>query len=399
MRSRAARLTLSATVLTSLAVAVFLAVDVDHRIAAARDALRTFDLSARNAATSLGDIRAAQQAYVAAGQGTAFWMPKVAALVDQVTPQVDRLRASAASITARSSLMEAASRITEIGNVDRRVRDYLRSGQTLMASDVVFTEGGETANAAAQLVESARQAEHQAFDASEAGLRRRETAILGGAGGFGVLVMLALAWTRPEKASELHDQDAGAPASPGDLSLKPATQPASTPSSSAPRGSAPMLRAAADLCTDLGRATSAVDLTDLLSRTADILDATGVVVWLGDHAGGDLRLVLAHGYSEPMLARMTTIPRGADNAAAAAYRSGKLQIVLKRPAISNGAVAAPLLAADGCIGALTAEIQAGGEVSDAVQAIASLVAAQLTGILAASLAASDQTQPGRVASA
>jgi hypothetical protein len=123
------------------------------------------------------------------------------------------------------------------------------------------------------------------------------------------------------------------------------------------------------------------------------------VVWVGDSAGGDLRLVLAHGYSEPVLARMATIPRGADNAAAAAYRSGKLQIVLKRPGGSNGAVAAPLLATEGCIGALTAEIQAGSEVSEAVQAIASLVAAQLTGILVASLAAAPQAESGRVASA
>jgi hypothetical protein len=160
-----------------------------------------------------------------------------------------------------------------------------------------------------------------------------------------------------------------------------------------------MLKAAADVCVELGRATSAADLTKLLSLTADIIDATGIVVWLGDYAGGDLRLVLAHGYSEPVLARMSTIPRSADNAAAAAYRSGKLQIVLKRPGASNGAVAAPLLAAEGCIGALTAEIQSGSEVSDAVQAVASLVAAQLTGILAASLAAAPQSKSGRVASA
>ncbi len=151
MRSRAARLTLTATALAALALAGFLAVGVDRRIAADRNGLRAFDLSARDAATALGDIRAAQQAYVAAGQGSAYWMPRVTTLVDQVTPQVDRLRAAAASTTARSALMEAASRVTEIGNVDRRVRDYLRSGQTLMASDVVFTEGGETAVAAAQL--------------------------------------------------------------------------------------------------------------------------------------------------------------------------------------------------------------------------------------------------------
>ena len=160
-----------------------------------------------------------------------------------------------------------------------------------------------------------------------------------------------------------------------------------------------MLRAAADVCVEIGRATTAAELTKLLSRTADIVDATGMVVWLGDYTGGDLRLVLAHGYSESVISRMATIPRAADNAAAAAYRTGKLQIVLKRPGSANGALAAPLLTAERCIGALTAEIQSGSEVSEAVQAITTLVAAQLTGIVAASLAAAAPNESGRVASA
>ena len=54
---------------------------------------------------------------------------------------------------------------------------------------------------------------------------------------------------------------------------------------------------------------------------------------------------------------MSRILRSADNAAAAAYRTGQLQIVLARPGESNGAVVAPLLSADGCIGALSAEIR------------------------------------------
>lgn len=397
MRSRAARLTLAATALIAFVVAAFLALDTDHRIAAARDSLRAFELNARDTANELLEIRAAQQAYIAAGQGTAFWMPKVASLIDEATPQLDQLRTSARSDSARTSLTEAAARLTEVGNVDRRVRDYLRSGQTLMASDVVFTEGNETAINAAQLVDTARDSERQQFDADEAALRRRQAAFLGGAIGFGAFAMLALAWARPEAAPDVASQEPAARSSLGDISMKPAPQRSSV--ASVPRGSVPMLRASADVCVDIARATTAAELTQLLSRTADVVDASGIVVWLGDYAGGDLRLVLAHGYSEPVIARMTTIPRNADNAAAAAYRTGKLQIVLKRPGSANGAIAAPLLTSDGCVGALTAEIQSGSEVSEAVQAVTTLVAAQLTGIVAASLAAVPATESGRVASA
>jgi GAF domain-containing protein len=43
---------------------------------------------------------------------------------------------------------------------------------------------------------------------------------------------------------------------------------------------------------------------------------------------------------------------------------------------------APILTADGCIGALSAEIRSGGETSQSVQALASIFAAQLAGVLA-----------------
>ena len=113
------------------------------------------------------------------------------------------------------------------------------------------------------------------------------------------------------------------------------------------------------------------------------MDATGLIVWLGNASGADLRPVLAHGYSAQVLARMPTVPRSADNAAAAAYRTGVLQIVLARPGTSAGAIVAPLLSPEGCIGALSAEIAGGGEASDSVQALAAIFAAQLAGVLPA----------------
>jgi GAF domain-containing protein len=124
----------------------------------------------------------------------------------------------------------------------------------------------------------------------------------------------------------------------------------------------------------------------LLARAAEALDAGGLIIWMGNTTGADLRPVLAHGYSTQALARMPAIARSADNAAARAYRTGALQIVLARPGVSNGAVAAPLLSADGCIGALTAEINDRGETSDTVQALAAIVAAQLATVVAPSAA-------------
>jgi GAF domain-containing protein len=74
------------------------------------------------------------------------------------------------------------------------------------------------------------------------------------------------------------------------------------------------------------------------------------------------------------------VSRSADNAAAKAYRSGTLQIVLRRPG-STGAVVAPIMSGEGCVGALSAEIRHGAETSEAVQALAEIAAAHLAGVL------------------
>jgi hypothetical protein len=239
MQSRAARLTFCAVAWTVSAAAAFFLVQTEQQISQRREAFHAFDQRAREATDALGDMRAAQRAYVAAGQGVAFWMPKVAALMEDVARDVDRLRASAASAEAGSSLMQAAANVTEFGNVDRRARDYLQSGQTLMAGDVVFTEGGETAALAARQVESARLAERRALDASEAALRRQQAIVLGAAAGLGALVMAMLAFTTPAKARAEATASAavsGTEASPeprGDLVLRDARPCLQTPTKTA----------------------------------------------------------------------------------------------------------------------------------------------------------------------
>ena len=387
MRSHPARLTFVAVALIAVASAAFFLIQSEQQIYQRRTRLRAFDLKAREAAGVLADVRAAQQAYVAAGQGVTFWMPKVASLIDEAARSVDNLRASADSAPARESLLQAGAIITEFGNVDRRARDYLTSGQQLMAGDVVFTEGGETAAQAGRLIEAARFGEYQALDESEAGRRRQQAYALGGAGGVSVIVMVLLAFIVPQRAPEgLASVGASGEASgaDGELMLRDAPRRSSEPADHVPRQSVPALKAAAELCTELGRVSDLDDLRKLLVRAASALDASGLIIWIGSPAGADLRPVLAHGYSAQTLARMPAVPRSADNAAAAAYRTSALQIVLSRPGASSGAVVAPLLSPEGCIGALTAEINDGGETSDAVQAFAEIFAAQLASVLASS---------------
>ncbi len=360
----------------------------ERQFSARQATLREFDLLAHDAFLKIADAGSAQQAYVAAGQSARFWVPQVAALLPEAGSVVDRLRTLASSETSRRTLLEASAALTELSNIDRRARDYLAAEQPLMAADVVFSEGRETATAIARLVESARLADRQESDALEAAARRREAAVASSAAGFAGLVLLWLGAIRsPSGATEAPTVEM--PASDIDDTLHLRDAPAvqeTTPRRTADvaDSAALALEAAAQVCTEFGCVQSTADLRRVLTQAASVIDASGLIVWLGSTAGADLRPVVAHGYSEQVLSLMRAVPRQADNAAAAAYRTGALQIVPAKPGTSLGAVVAPLISADGCIGALTAEIRDNGEVSETVHAVAAIFASQLAGVLASS---------------
>jgi hypothetical protein len=368
MRSRAVGLSWGAVAWIAIAAAAVFIFVSEKQLATLRADGRAFDLHAREVTDALSDLRAAQQAYVAAGQGVTFWMPRVAQTSDAIGASMAALRAAGTSPAARRAIDEAVSRLAEFVEVDGRARDYLRSGQLLMAGDVIFTEGDQIAASSGRQVEGARLAEHQALDAAEADVRRQEAIALSGAGGVSAFVVLLLGVI-----------GSGRTESEAALSITPAEPSAPPPS----RAVSPVLKTAARLCTDFACVRDIHDLEQLLERASEVMDAAGLVVWIGDSNGAELHPVLTHGYSDDTRARLPNVPRAANNAAAAAYRSGDMQIVLSRPGGAKGAIVAPILGPQGCIGALSAEIRGGGEASDSVQALAAIVAAQLAGVLAA----------------
>ena len=78
---------------------------------------------------------------------------------------------------------------------------------------------------------------------------------------------------------------------------------------------------------------------------------------------------------------------------ALAYRTGVQQIVRSVPGETTSAIVAPILTADGCIGALSAEFR-GAEASEPVQAFAAILAAQLAGVLTPSSDAAESRMVG-----
>jgi len=390
MHSRAARLSVSALAWIALGAAAFFTFDTQQQIDHRRSALRAFESTARDASDALDDAQAGQQAYVAAGQERRDWLPKVATFLQTASSSIDSLRASAQSPASGPALLDASTAMTVIGNVDRRVRQQLADDDVQGAADAVFSEGADAISSAVSNVGTAIAAEQQAADAFETWQRLVQLYALGGAAGFVALVLAILGLAAPARPAasdgEASAEQASAAGSFASLAheavfdkglIAPPVVPPATPVPSAHA-----LTAIANICTGFGRVRDAAQLKDLLEQAADTMNARGLIVWLGNSSGADLRPVLAHGYSDSTLARIPAVARSADNAAAAAYRSGELQIVKARPGASQGAIVAPLMSADGCIGALTAEIRDQAENSDMTRALSLILASQLAGVLA-----------------
>lgn len=137
------------------------------------------------------------------------------------------------------------------------------------------------------------------------------------------------------------------------------------------------LAAVAHLCTCIVEAASASDLEALLGEAARILHAGGIIVWPWDSGRGVLVPSLSHGYPRGMLARLPTVLPEADNPVGAAFRSSARQVIAGGES-ATGAIVVPLTTPRGCIGVLAVECSNGVEQDAAVQALTTVLAAQLS---------------------
>jgi hypothetical protein len=428
MKSLALRLTLLGLFVAAAGVAAYYAWMSASGTRQDARALAAFDASAVSAERDILELRGAQQGYVAAGQGDQFWASKVDGSVAKIRETLNGLRAQSTAAPAQASIDSASSALQDFEQMDRRARDYARTGQKLLASDLIFSNGYELTTAAASAVEEARLAERLPYESSATVLERRQLTAAGAAVGVGLFVMLLLVpvgarsepvpevATRPvprfegtRSSSEAgvaagegwsaakvvsKPQAAHRPASSGGSGSRrvaapttattkapPPAAPTALPPALSPVAAAPVaasidLSGVASLCSDLARVIDTFALPAILARAAAVLDAPGIVLWIADPEGQELSPIVTHGYPPQIVSRLGTILRDAENATASAFRTSLLQTV-KTDAVSNGAIAAPLVTPAGCVGVMAAEVRQAGEADPAKLAVATIVAAQL----------------------
>ena len=371
---------------------------------------------------ALGDLRAAQQAYVAAGQDRGYWTSRVDSHLDTVRNGLENLGRLARDAASIEALKAAEATIADLDLLDQRAREHTDLQQQLLASDLIFSDGLELTSEVAAHVDLARSTERNNRSVAIRSLRTDEVVILGAATGLGLLTLLILTpvtrqrgrlmfgrregreatvppaenATRSSDRLVLSNADLDAPDHGSEMEQPAAPEPDSGRALEQAETTAPEplpdLRAAAALCTDLSTLADTSGLPALLARAAELMNASGLIIWVRDPSGHALRPALGHGYSSNSLIRLGSISEDGKNATATAFRTAQMQIVDRRGS-GNGALAIPLRSVGCCIGVLSAELCDGWESSEAVQANAAIIAAQLATLLPADPPA-DAAAPG-----
>jgi hypothetical protein len=320
----------------------------------AQSQFAAIDHEVSSLSVAMSDLRGAQMAYLAAGQEPDFWMRRVTELFSQVDAGLGRLRESVDSSAARTHVEAAASAVADLMNNDKRARTALESDQRFVASEVIFTDSVASSQIVASELAAVRTA---STEVSIASMNWQSTGRLALAPLALTMVLLSAYFAG--RAS--HSSDAG-PATIAEMlrDLPPAvkaTGAASKPTVPVPAPAVPVnLNAAAELCVDLARVMDARDMQSLLERTAKVLEASGMILWVVNQERTSLLPLLTHGYSERVLGRLTALDVAADNVTSYAYRSVRPQTMLGAGPGTTSAIAVPLVTAGGCNGVLAAEV-------------------------------------------
>ncbi len=370
MRRRGVRVTLAFIWLAALAAAGYGVLVAEREAEVAAAARAAYEQDASRAAVAIVELESAERAAVAAGQRAEFWLARATATRQDLDRRLARLGASTAAPEAQRAIQQAAAVLRDFDGLERRAREYLALDQPLFASDLIFADGRGMLSAVARYVETARTDQRVHADQQLAGLRNRQALIAASLTAATVLVVLLLL---PAGTSR---RPAAAKPPAAELPAGKAVEP--------PRAATQVdLQATAALCAELACVTGTRELPALMARAANILGATGVVLWVADQTAGALVPAIAHGYPPDMVARLGSVRRDADNATAVAFRAGRTRVVAGSPGTA-GALIAPLVTARGCTGVMAAELPHPREQDAAVRAVAEIFAAQLATLVSPS---------------
>jgi len=389
---RSVRISLFVLALLASAGLGYRVMEDERGLAAARQQGAGIDLAAEEALTALRDGRASLYAYVAPGQGTGFWGPRVGTQLDTLRQRLVTLDAAVAK--SGGSLAESLDGIDQLAAADKRARQYVDRGELLLAGDVLFTEVRDLLNTVTEQVVTARNTLHGRAEDNVAGLRQDQAALAAAATGLWIIVALLLVPNSVKPAvsnpSEWRQELAETLKKSGPVEQE-------VPSASAREGSVELrrdlavaafaavprvdLKVVAEICGDLSALTDAGALSGALARASAVIGAKGLIVWVASNDGASLSPVSTHGFDARIVERIGVIDRSSANLTAEALRENKSR-VSAATATAGAALAVPMCGPTGPVGVLSAELLAGRDADESCVAVAAILAAQLATLTA-----------------
>ena len=381
----------------------------EQRLSADIAAMRAVEQSGESALVTISELKAAMHAYVAEGQGDAFWTARASALIDRLRASLLELEGPATA--AGASVADTLDLADRLAAAEQRARQHVREGQLLLAGDVIFSDAPDLLDALKLQVAGARTTVLDAGTVRHTAIRRQQaTLALAGAGilAFATLLLVIPGSAAPAPSQSLptlrasadpvvDDEESSARVvSRAPVAQRPASStkvtpakavtaaPVAPPPTKAPgsgsHAPAISLREAAAVCTDLGRVSQSVEISALLERAANVLNASGAIVWMTSPDRHELFPAVSAGYDERLLSRIGSIKRDANNVTAAALRDATAR-TSPSAGTSAASLAVPLLTPLGPVGVFSAEIRTVAAVDDTRLAVATIFAAQLASLL------------------
>ena len=374
MNSRLIRVLIVVTGIAVVSVGSYFLNDLNNQINSHRASSDNLREQASALMATIASAHAGQFAYVARGQNQDFWMSHVAGLMPAIEKQSADFAAALTSPAAKNAFEPASAALENFRTLDKRVREFVQGGTSLLAADMIFSDGLESTGTATTQVMAALNEELRARNGGGSGVYGRQVALAGAT--LGVLLLLIIGLSLMDTAQYVR-------VPVPEVALAQALDPVrfETPLPRAKPAVTPKLISTAQICGELARVADEDQLPVLLLRAAKVLDASGLIVWVPEPSRESLRPVMSHGYEEKFINRMGRIHRDANNAVATAFRSSEIRTVTG-DASTNGALIVPLTTSEGCVGVLSAEMKGGSEKDESSQALAVIFAAQLATLVA-----------------
>jgi hypothetical protein len=366
LQKRVVRFTIFALLLTSGIVAAVFAWDSQRRIHSLDTERLAIETTTERLLRAVSSISAVQQAYVDYGQRDEASFTRVAGLLRQMATDAADLQRSARDGVSAGALEQFSRALAAAADAEVQAQNSLLAGESLAAADALFDLARAPVATMEGSLRAVRDAESVRSSAAQTTIARSTWM---GIGAVALLWVAGLIVLTPVPSPRVQ-VDVAPVTAPATVVTEAAVSPLHTP--------VVELDAAAAVCAEIARITDPAALPDLLRRAAAILDARGIVVWMG--AGDELFAAIAYGYDPAVMSRMRPIGRRADNATAAAWRTGEMRTVAAA-GTSHGAIVAPMSGAAGAFGVMAAEVRQGREDDAATRAVTAIIASQLASVL------------------